>query len=80
MSRNRRTVSEKPIKDIQGNRKRPEGGICPTRKLSDTGVLRQSRASLGWVLSDNFRVGQLPASQKDPYNKKKVLLIQSAYS
>jgi len=25
-----------------------------------TGKLRQIRVSLGWVLSDNFRVGQLP--------------------
>jgi len=27
--------------------------------LSDTEVLRQSRVPLGWVLSDNFRVGRL---------------------
>jgi len=39
-----------------------EGGICPTLNLSDTEVLRQIRVSLGWVLSDNFRVGQFPAS------------------
>jgi len=40
-----------------------EGGICPTLNLSDTEVLRQSRVSLGWVLSDNFRVGRFPASR-----------------
>ena len=40
----------------------PEGGICPTRNLSETEVLRLIRVSLGWVLSDNFRVGQFPAS------------------
>ena len=47
-----------------GGLKNTEGGICPTQNLSDTEVLRQSRVSLGWVLSDNFRVGQLPASRK----------------
>jgi len=40
-----------------------EGGVCPARKLYDTEVLRQSRVSLGWVLSDNFRVGHFRVGQ-----------------
>ena len=30
--------------------------------MFDRETVRQFQVSLGWVLSDNFRVGQLPAS------------------
>jgi len=33
------------------------------REVFDRETVRQFRVSLGWVLSDNFRVGQLPASR-----------------
>jgi len=42
---------------------RRDGGKCSTRKVFDRETVRQIRASLGWVLSDNFRVGHLPASR-----------------
>jgi len=44
------------------------------RNLSDTEVLRQSRVSLGWVLSDDFRVGQLTC-QRPP----KITNLRSFY-
>ena len=37
-----------------------DGGKCSTRKVFDWETVRQFRVSLGWVLSNNFRVGQLP--------------------
>jgi len=40
-----------------------DGGKCSTRKVFDRETVRQFRVSLGWVLSDNIRVGQLPASR-----------------
>jgi len=44
-----------------------DGGQCSTRKVFDRESVRQFRVSLGWVLSDNFRVGQLPASHPGSY-------------
>jgi len=44
------------------------------RKVFDTESVRQFRVSLGWVLSDNFRVGQLPASR---FNLWRLLYIAS---
>jgi len=39
-----------------------DGGKCSTRKVFVREAVRQCRMSLGWFLSDNVRVGQLPAS------------------
>jgi len=47
-----------------------DGGKCSTRKVFDGKTDRQCRVSLGWVLSENFRVGQPPASHRSLYRRK----------
>jgi len=37
-----------------------DGGKCSTRKVFDGETVRRFRVSLGWVLSDNFRVDYFP--------------------
>jgi len=46
-----------------------DGGKWSTRKVFDKETVRPFRVSLGWVLSDIFRAGQLPASSTEGFMK-----------